>query len=234
MGSWGRSEQGQAVSSPTHAQGAHTIGKRYVTGIPPPAPICHGHAPAAAARHQSPPQCFVGSCQCGVCRTLPHRILTWTLILALTFPPTGPFLRGLSGVVTQKGPSWVCISPFPFWLLCPPPFGCHAAGLCTQPCHPSPTEEEENTQSICTAEGALPWAAGSGITDRLSLTDGSSDAMLGKIHCTLRGCWLAWAMPGNVLQDHMVRAEASHRMTACMDVNQVRRDQHRNTVWCCW
>ena len=93
--------------------------------------------------------------------------------------------------MTQKSPSWICIIPFPhFRLRFPPPVSAMLPGGTPTTVIPSPTEEKKSKPNSRIAEEALHWAVELGIGDCLSLTDGSGDAMLGKLNCTCCGYWL--------------------------------------------
>ena len=73
----------------------------------------------------------------------------------------------------------------------------------TNPVTPGPTKEKKrNKLSTRTTEDTLLWAVGLGIGSHLGLTDGTGDAMLGKLCCTLCGCWLS--MMANVLKVHVL------------------------------
>ena len=77
-------------------------------------------------------------------------------------PLTRSFLQDPCGVGTQKGPSWVCIIPFPhFALLCPPLLSAMLPGGTSTPATLSPMGSDQNAEeSTHTAEDSLQWAVG--------------------------------------------------------------------------
>ena len=164
--------------------------------------------------------------------TPPHRILTLTLTLTLGLTiSSGPGVW--SGVVTQKGPSWVCIIPFPhfrFQVALSPSSECHAAWWHPTPVTTSPTEEKKrNRLSTCTAEDTLKWAVSWGVGDHLSLMDGRGNAMLGELRCTLCDSWLP--IKTVVLKDH-VWAEVFNNLTVHVYVDQVRMHRKLKNACC--
>ena len=93
----------------------------------------------------------------------------YTLTLNLTIS------LGLSGVVTQKGPSWGSLS---LSAMVP---------QSTPTATPSPTERKRSKLSSRTAEDALQWAVGEGIGEHLSLAGPGGEVEFGKVRCNICG-----------------------------------------------